>query len=104
MNFHKFLTAGLYDAYGRWVKNQGAVRDAGFAAWPLGLESLRMAGGDPREVSRDGLTEVLTGRPQGTSVLLGRPRFNRDSGVGFGTLCRLSAVPGHALWHWTGGS
>jgi hypothetical protein len=35
------------------------MRDAGFAAWPLGLESLRIAGGDPREVLRDGPTEVL---------------------------------------------
>ena len=58
-DLHKVLTPCGYDTYRRWVNDQGAVRDAGFAAWPLGLESLRIAGGESARGTRDGVTEVL---------------------------------------------
>jgi hypothetical protein len=49
--------------YGRWVYDQGALRDAGFAAGPLDLVRSVRPAGIPRAASRVGLTEVpLDGR------------------------------------------
>ena len=74
--FTKSLRPGVTTRLGR-VDDQGALRDAGFAAGSLGLDSLRTAGGESAEVSRVSLAEVVLDGRRGASVCLGRPHFNR---------------------------